>query len=82
MVVDHSRIKDYLYVYCIGIGGIGMSALARWFNQQGVRVFGYDRAATGLTALLIQEGMVIHFEDQVATIWSYIPQLFPAIRLY
>lgn len=45
-----------------------MSALARWFNQQGVRVFGYDRAATGLTALLIQEGMVIHFEDQVAAI--------------
>lgn len=68
MAVNLNGLRSYSYVYFIGIGGIGMSALARWFSRQGIRVFGYDRATTELTELLIQEGMVIHFEDQVAAI--------------
>ena len=56
-------MKDYKYVYLLGIGGIGMSALARWFNAQSIPVFGYDRASSALTDQLIQEGIRIHFED-------------------
>ena len=61
-------MKQYPYVYFLGIGGIGMSALARWFNQQGAQVFGYDRAATALTDQLTLEGITIHFEDAVEAI--------------
>ena len=61
-------MQDYQYVYLIGIGGIGMSAVARWFNAQPLQVFGYDRAATALTDQLTQEGVQIHFEDRVEAI--------------
>ncbi len=50
-------------VYLIGVGGIGMSALARYFICQGKRVAGYDRCATPLTDALISEGVNIHFEE-------------------
>ncbi|WP_448519901.1 UDP-N-acetylmuramate--L-alanine ligase [Rhodoflexus sp.] len=56
------------FVYFIGIGGIGMSNLARWFKANGYEVAGYDRTATPLTAALQAEGMDIHFEDDVALI--------------
>jgi UDP-N-acetylmuramate--alanine ligase len=52
-------------VYFIGIGGIGMSALARFFRSRGLRVSGYDRTATDLTRALEKEGMRIHYEDNV-----------------
>jgi UDP-N-acetylmuramate--alanine ligase len=58
-------MRDYKYVYLIGIGGIGMSAVARWFNAQSIQVFGYDRASSALTDRLTQEGIKIHFEDRV-----------------
>ncbi|MEL7065047.1 MAG: Mur ligase domain-containing protein, partial [Bacteroidota bacterium] len=61
-------MKNYQYVYFIGIGGIGMSALARWFSAQCKSVFGYDRTATALTHQLSQEGIAIHFEDQIEAI--------------
>lgn len=61
-------MKDYKYVYLIGVGGIGMSALARWFNAQSVQVFGYDKTSTSLTDQLVQEGIRIHFDDQVEAI--------------
>ena len=61
-------MKQYTHVYLLGIGGIGMSALARWFCQENIQVFGYDRASSALTDQLIQEGMSIHFEDDIATI--------------
>lgn len=51
--------------YFIGIGGIGMSALARYFNSRGVRIAGYDRTETKLTKTLVAEGMEIHYEDDV-----------------
>lgn len=55
----------YTAVYFIGIGGIGMSALARFFMQQGLTVGGYDRTPTPLTRELEQEGAFIHYEDDV-----------------
>ncbi|MEO9474842.1 MAG: UDP-N-acetylmuramate--L-alanine ligase [Cyclobacteriaceae bacterium] len=55
-------------VYFIGIGGIGMSAIARWFKQRGKRVAGYDRVKTSLTQSLEDEGIWIHYEDKVRAI--------------
>lgn len=52
-------------VYFIGIGGIGMSAIARFFNEKGVAVSGYDRTATALTRQLEAEGMQIHYTDDI-----------------
>ncbi|SHK89256.1 UDP-N-acetylmuramate--L-alanine ligase [Chitinophaga jiangningensis] len=52
-------------VYFIGIGGIGMSAIARYFNEKGVKVSGYDRTPTVLTRQLEAEGMQIHYTDDV-----------------
>lgn len=52
-------------VYFVGIGGIGMSALARYFAKQGKVVCGYDRTQTGLTIELEQEGIDIHYVDDV-----------------
>jgi UDP-N-acetylmuramate--alanine ligase len=50
-------------VYFIGVGGIGMSALARYFVSQGKEVAGYDRVSTTLTDQLVREGIDIYFED-------------------
>ncbi len=50
-------------VYFLGIGGIGMSALARYFQSRGVKVSGYDKTPTVLTGQLETEGMLVHFED-------------------
>ncbi len=55
-------------IYFLGIGGIGMSALARLFMHQGHRVGGYDRTQTPLTDRLEEEGAEIHYEDSVALI--------------
>lgn len=61
--MDLSTLKR---IYFVGIGGIGMSALARFFNERGVRVCGYDLTATDLTRALEQEGISIIFEDTVS----------------
>lgn len=58
-------IKDINEVYFIGIGGIGMSALARYFTSIGKKVSGYDRTSTPLTQTLEQEGIPVHYEDNV-----------------
>ena len=52
-------------IYFAGIGGIGMSALARYFNCNGVKVSGYDKTETALTKKLQAEGIEIHFEDNI-----------------
>lgn len=52
-------------VYFIGIGGIGMSALARYFKNIGKQVSGYDKTPTALTKELIESGIAIHFEDSI-----------------
>ncbi|MFZ1306236.1 MAG: Mur ligase domain-containing protein [Ferruginibacter sp.] len=60
-----TEIKDIKRVYFLGIGGIGMSALARYFNTNGVTVSGYDKTETVLTKKLVAEGIAIHFEDNI-----------------
>jgi UDP-N-acetylmuramate--alanine ligase len=55
-------------VYFIGIGGIGMSALARYFKSIGKKVSGYDKTETQLTNELIASGINIHFEDNISLI--------------
>ncbi len=52
-------------VYFLGIGGIGMSAIARYFNAEGKKIAGYDKTPTALTDELIAEGISVHFEDDV-----------------
>lgn len=59
-------------VYFVGAGGIGMSALVRYFLSKGKAVGGYDRTASVLTEKLRQEGADIHYEDNVALI----PEVF------
>lgn len=60
--------ENYSHIYLIGIGGIGMSALARWFKAMGYEVAGYDKSASDLTNALVSEGMAIHFEDDTKQI--------------
>ena len=59
------NIEKLHNVYFIGIGGIGMSALARFFKSVGCSVYGYDRTATSLTKLLESEGMSVHYSESV-----------------
>lgn len=66
------KLEQYDSIYFLGIGGIGMSALARWFKHKGMRVAGYDRTPTPLTHELIAEGMEIHFDDKIEFIPGYI----------
>lgn len=63
-------IDHYKNIYFLGIGGIGMSALARWFRMKGLHVSGYDRTSTRLTKELSAEGIQIHYEDEVSNIPS------------
>ena len=58
-------VRTLKRVYFVGIGGIGMSALARYFRQQGVSVSGYDRTETELTKQLVSEGISIHYADDI-----------------
>jgi len=57
-------------IYFLGIGGIGMSALARFFKSKGRNVSGYDKTPSQLTDELLKEGMIIHFEENI----SLLPQ--------
>ena len=59
------RISDLQHLYFVGIGGIGMSALARYFHHLGKTVSGYDRTETRLTRALVQEGIPVHYEDRL-----------------
>ncbi len=61
-------MKNYTSYYFLGIGGIGMSALARYFHAKGFTVGGYDRTSTVLTKELENEGIEIHYEDEVSMI--------------
>lgn len=62
------KFENYHIVYFLGIGGIGMSALARWFRHAGLTVAGYDKTATSLTETLASEGIFIHYDEAVAGI--------------
>ncbi len=63
-------MKEFKNVYFLGIGGIGMSAIARYFLHEGYAVAGYDRTATPLTRDLEREGAAVHYDDD--------PELIPA----
>jgi UDP-N-acetylmuramate--alanine ligase len=69
--MDLQRLK---YVFLLGAGGIGMSALARYFLQSGIQVGGYDKTRTSLTDALIQEGVDLVFEDSLATLPSQLKE--------
>ncbi|OAV45874.1 UDP-N-acetylmuramate--L-alanine ligase [Lewinella sp. 4G2] len=69
-------LQDITEVYFIGIGGIGMSAVARYFNENDVRVTGYDKTATTLTSALEEEGMAIHFGEANV---GLVPQPHPGL---
>ena len=56
-------IKDIKAVYFVGAGGIGMSAIARYFIRKGLVVAGYDKTPSDLTRQLEKEGMLIHYEE-------------------
>lgn len=60
--------REFENIYFLGIGGIGMSALARYFLHEGYRVAGYDLTATPLTRALESEGAEVHYEDDVELI--------------
>lgn len=70
MMINYDNIKGFFFV---GIGGIGMSALARYFLAGGFEIAGYDRVGSSLTDNLTDEGCVITFRDDIDTI----PGLFP-----
>lgn len=59
------EIKDIKAVYFIGAGGIGMSAIARYFIHRGLVVAGYDKTPSALTLQLEREGMLIHYEENI-----------------
>ncbi len=60
----------YGYIYFIGIGGIGMSAIARYYKHRGAVVSGYDKTESDLTRALISEGIGVHYSDDI----DYIPK--------
>jgi UDP-N-acetylmuramate--alanine ligase len=70
-------------IYFIGIGGIGMSALARYFIGRGVEVHGYDKTETVLTQALAAEGMKVHYTDDVSMIPAHVDLVIytPAIKV-
>lgn len=69
-------------VYFIGIGGIGMSALARYFKASGYNVAGYDRTRTEVCTNLEKEGINIHYEDNMNFVGSYYKDAASTIVVY
>lgn len=62
------ELKDIKSIYFIGAGGIGMSAIARYFMKKGKEVAGYDKTPSNLTRQLEQEGMNIHYDENIDSI--------------
>ncbi len=76
------KLENIKSVYFIGAGGIGMSALLRYFLSIGKVVGGYDRTSSTLTEKLIEEGAKIHYEDNVETIPSNFKQADSTLVVY
>jgi UDP-N-acetylmuramate--alanine ligase len=66
------NLDNFKNIYFLGIGGIGMSALARYFNFKGKNIAGYDKTSSSLTQELEQENIAIHYTDDV----QLIPNIF------
>ena len=69
-------------IYFVGAGGIGMSALERYFNAEGYKVGGYDKTPSPLTEALIKEGIDIHFEDNIEAVDSVLKNVNETIVCY
>lgn len=69
-------------VYFVGAGGIGMSALARYFRAKGKQVAGYDKTPSDLTAALIEEGIRIHYMDDITLIPADCKQIDSTLVIY
>lgn len=76
------HIAQFDRAYFIGIGGIGMSALSRYFNNLGWQVAGYDKTQTSLTDQLQKEGISIHFEDFGPSIPEYFQDVAKTLVIY
>ena len=63
-------MAEYSNIYFIGIGGIGMSAIARYYHKKGLKVTGYDKTPSELTHALEAEGIEVHYEDNT----DYVPK--------
>jgi UDP-N-acetylmuramate--alanine ligase len=70
--MTNKQLSDYQSIYFVGIGGIGMSALARYFHSLGKNVSGYDKTETILTKTIAAEGISVHYED----LGSEIPAIY------
>ncbi|MCH2229860.1 MAG: UDP-N-acetylmuramate--L-alanine ligase [Crocinitomicaceae bacterium] len=77
-----TNINRFDRAYFIGVGGIGMSALARYFNSLGWKVAGYDKTSTVLTETLESEGIDIHYEDLKNSIPAYFQNLEKTLVIY
>ena len=75
-------MMKYEHIHFIGIGGIGMSALARYFNNLGIAVTGYDKTPSPLTKSLEEEGIAIYFEDKGAKILQILPSKNKTLIIY
>ncbi|MEZ4720624.1 MAG: UDP-N-acetylmuramate--L-alanine ligase [Flavobacteriales bacterium] len=74
------NLSEVKSVYLLGIGGIGMSALARYFKRNGASVSGYDKTPSDLTDQLIEEGIPVHFDERTehvtqADLYIYTPAI-------
>lgn len=82
MQKDSIDINQFDRAYFLGIGGIGMSALARYFNSKGWKVAGYDKTATPLTDNLKAEGIDVHFEDYGPSIPEHYKDISKTLVVY
>ena len=76
------EIKDIKAVYFVGAGGIGMSAIARYFIHRGIVVAGYDKTPSNLTKQLEKEGMLIHYTEDVTEIPHACQDPKPSLVIY
>jgi UDP-N-acetylmuramoylalanine-D-glutamate ligase len=82
----NKKLKDIKTVYFIGIGGIGMSAIARFFKSRGVQVSGYDKTVTVLTRELEAAGIPVHYMKMylrflsIRIVWYILRQFRQRIR--
>lgn len=80
--LDNIQLSQFDRAYFIGIGGIGMSALARYFNTIGWEVAGYDKTPSPLTDELQKEGIRIHFEDKGSAVAEQFKQQDKTLVVY
>ena len=67
-----TNLTNIQRIYFLGIGGIGMSALARYFNHYKIKVAGYDKTETVLTKELVKEGIEIHYSEDVELVKKHL----------